>query len=157
MTAGLRRAFVRGTAWNLVSQVVDPRCDGHPLQAAGKDMWVVPQQCRDVDWTIAAQSVQDGETDASAQATIAFTGKRMWLISEPTSLLRGWGFEHVSAVLLARATFWYEIDVALQKERGRGLDELVPDLVGWAALRPTFWIATTDVSSRRGAQIPAYH
>lgn len=82
------KLVVRGAAWGLASQVVEPRCNGRLLAAVGDATWSLPGNCNEVRWRIEAREVMDGETDVSQQATIAFAGRRLWLISEPTSLLR---------------------------------------------------------------------
>lgn len=64
-SAGSRRVFVRGTRWGLASQVRDPACDGQPLQRSGKDAWIIPNGCQDIDWKIAVRNVADGQADAS--------------------------------------------------------------------------------------------
>jgi hypothetical protein len=83
-----RPAKARGIEFGLESQVVDPRCDGVALDAGPDGSWMVPDDCRTLDWTIAAGTAAADAVNAAGQSTWHFAGSGWWLLSEPTSLLR---------------------------------------------------------------------
>lgn len=78
---------VRGAAWGLQEQVQLPRC-GDVLLKKVDDNWLVPDGCQQVTWRVDAPVAQDGATDVSLQASVAFRKPDWILLAEPTSLLR---------------------------------------------------------------------
>jgi len=80
---------VRGLASGVTPQVADLRCDGAPLAPDSASAWRVQVgSCRHLTWTVAMQSVPEGGVDLRARQSFFVPDARVWLFSEPSSLLR---------------------------------------------------------------------
>ena len=78
----------RAPTMGLKPQIASPKCGSEPLQQEGEGVWIAPNTCKMVAWTVLPERVRDSDVDASSQATRWFSSTGWTLLSEPTSLLR---------------------------------------------------------------------
>lgn len=83
-----RKLVTRGPLLGLKAQVNSPRCGKRALRQDGAGIWIVPNHCEEVLWTVVAKRVPNTGADVSQQATLRFSNPSWFLFSEPTSLLR---------------------------------------------------------------------
>jgi hypothetical protein len=80
---------VRGATMSIASQVFNVSCDGTPLTADASGTWRIDgRSCARLAWQVQFNEVTEAGVDAAQQASVYEPRLRLWLLSDPASLLR---------------------------------------------------------------------